>query len=53
MLAPIKRRYLELRGDAAELERLLASGAEKARAVAAPTLSRMYDRMGLVPRVRD
>jgi tryptophanyl-tRNA synthetase len=53
LLAPIKRRYLELRGDDAELMRLLASGAEKARAVSAPTLSRMYDRMGFVPRVRD
>lgn len=53
LLAPIKRRYLELRDDDAELERLLASGAEKARAVSAPTLSRMYDRMGFVPRVRD
>jgi hypothetical protein len=53
LLAPIKRRYLELRGDDAELARLLASGAEKARAVSAPTLSRMYDRMGFVPRVRD
>jgi tryptophanyl-tRNA synthetase len=53
LLAPIKRRYLELRGDDAELTRLLASGAEKARAVSAPTLSRMYDRMGFVPRVRD
>jgi tryptophanyl-tRNA synthetase len=53
LLAPIKRRYLELRADGAELERLLAKGAEKARAVSAPTLSNMYDRMGFVPRVRD
>ena len=53
LLGPIKQRYLELRGDAAELERLLASGAEKARAVSAPTLSRIYDRMGFVRRVRD
>ncbi|HEX6349028.1 MAG TPA: tryptophan--tRNA ligase [Candidatus Dormibacteraeota bacterium] len=53
LLAPIKQRYLELRGDPAELERLLARGAEKARAVSTPTLHRMYDVMGFVPRVRD
>jgi tryptophanyl-tRNA synthetase len=53
LLAPIKKRYLELRGDPGELERLLARGAEKARATSAPTLHRMYDVMGFVPRVRD
>jgi len=53
LLAPIKKRYLELRGDPTELERLLARGAEKARATSAPTLYRMYDVMGFVPRVRD
>jgi len=53
LLTPIKKRYLELRSDPAELERLLARGAEKARATAAPTLHRMYDVMGFVPRDRD
>ena len=53
LLAPIKKRYLELRGDPTGLERLLARGAEKARATSAPTLHRMYDVMGFVPRVRD
>ena len=53
LLAPIKRRYLDLRADAGELERLLARGAEKARAVSRPTLQRMYDLMGFVPRERD
>ena len=38
LLAPIQERYSELRGDSAELTRLLALGAEKAREEAAPTL---------------
>jgi tryptophanyl-tRNA synthetase len=53
LLEPIKKRYLELRGDPARLERLLARGAEKARAVSGPTLHRMYEVMGFVPRDRD
>jgi tryptophanyl-tRNA synthetase len=48
LLNPIRTRYEELRADAAELERLLAQGADKARAVSAPTLERMYERMGFV-----
>jgi tryptophanyl-tRNA synthetase len=48
LLAPVKRRYEELRADSAELERLLRVGAEKAAAEAAPTLARMYERMGFV-----
>ncbi len=48
LLAPIGRRYDELRGDPGELERMLARGAEKARAVAEPTLATMRDRMGFV-----
>src|SRR5256884_971267 len=46
LLEPIKGRYNELRADAAELDRLLALGAEKAREASAPTLARMYERMG-------
>jgi tryptophanyl-tRNA synthetase len=46
LLAPIRARYQELRNDPAELGRLLAVGAEKARAVSAPTLKLMYERMG-------
>jgi tryptophanyl-tRNA synthetase len=48
LLAPIQERYAALRGDPAELTRLLAVGAEKAREAAAPTLRAMYDRMGFV-----
>ena len=43
---PIQSRYRELRGDPAELQRLLALGAEKARTASAPTLALMYERMG-------
>ncbi|HEY4346528.1 MAG TPA: tryptophan--tRNA ligase [Gaiellaceae bacterium] len=46
LLEPIQQRYAELREDPAELSRLLAAGAEKARSTAAPTLRSMYERMG-------
>src|SRR5471032_231671 len=48
LLEPIQTRYAEIRGDAGELARLLAIGAEKARAASAPTLRTMYERMGFV-----
>jgi tryptophanyl-tRNA synthetase len=48
LFAPIQERYRELRSDDAELQRLLAVGAEKARDASAPTLSAMYERMGFV-----
>jgi tryptophanyl-tRNA synthetase len=48
LVTPIQRRYHELRADPAELERLLARGAEKAREASAPTLKGMYERMGFV-----
>ena len=47
-LDPIRLRYEELRSDAAELDRLLALGAGKAREASAPTLEQMYKRMGFV-----
>jgi tryptophanyl-tRNA synthetase len=46
LLAPIQSRYRELRADPAELQRLLAIGADKARAASSPTLGLMYERMG-------
>ena len=48
LLAPVQARYAELRADEGELRRLLALGAEKARAASAPVLERMYERMGFV-----
>jgi tryptophanyl-tRNA synthetase len=47
-VAPIQARYRELRADPGELQRLLAVGAEKARASSAPTLALMFERMGFV-----
>ena len=46
LLTPIQARYHELRDDPAELERMLALGAAKAREASAPTLEKMYERMG-------
>ncbi len=48
LLDPFQRRFREIRRDAAELQRLLASGAEKAAEVSRPTLEAMYERMGFV-----
>jgi tryptophanyl-tRNA synthetase len=50
LLEPVRVRYEELLADPAELERLLARGAEKAREASAPTLELMYDRMGFTKR---
>jgi tryptophanyl-tRNA synthetase len=50
LLEPIQARYREFRDDDAELARLLATGAEKARAASSPTLAQIYERMGFVPR---
>ena len=47
-LAPINERFLELRRDRAALDAILRKGAEKARALAAPTLDAAYDALGLV-----
>ena len=48
LLHPIRQRYAELRADEPELHRLLALGAEKARATAQPTLESMIEKMGFV-----
>jgi tryptophanyl-tRNA synthetase len=48
LVVPIQERYAELRADDAELHRLLAQGADKAREESAPTLEAMYERMGFV-----
>jgi len=48
-LEPFQARFAELCADPAELDRILAAGAERARAVASVTLARAYDRVGLLP----
>jgi tryptophanyl-tRNA synthetase len=45
-LAPVRERYAALRADEAELERILQEGAERARAIAAPTLADVRTKMG-------
>jgi len=48
--APVRKRTLELLEDEAGLLKLLKTGSEKAEAVAAQTLTKVYDAMGVVPR---
>ncbi|MDQ3609417.1 MAG: tryptophan--tRNA ligase [Actinomycetota bacterium] len=48
-LAPVRERYLELRGDEAALEEALGAGAEKARAIARETLADVREAMGVGP----
>ena len=48
-LAPVRQRYRELRSDEAELERILAAGADKARAIASNTLIDVREAMGVGP----
>ena len=48
LLEPVQERFRAIRDDPGELQRLLALGAEKAAAVAQPTLETMYERMGFV-----
>jgi tryptophanyl-tRNA synthetase len=46
-LTPVRERYHELRGDEAELLRILRDGAERARAIASVTLSDVRRKMGV------
>ncbi|MEN9872674.1 MAG: tryptophan--tRNA ligase [Actinomycetota bacterium] len=47
-LTPIRERAVELLGDKAQLDALLAVGAEKANEIAEQTLAKVYDRLGFV-----
>jgi tryptophanyl-tRNA synthetase len=47
--APIRERHGALMADTAELDRLMARGAARARAIAAPVLAEAKARMGLLP----
>ncbi len=51
-LEPVRKKYPALREDEAALEATLARGAEKARAIAAKTMQRVRDRMGIGPSKR-
>ena len=48
-VTPIKTRVDELLADPAELQAILATGAERAREVAGSTLARVYERLGFLP----
>jgi tryptophanyl-tRNA synthetase len=50
LLAPIRARFAELERDQAELDRLLDTGAERAAALAAPTLLEVKRAVGLARR---
>ncbi|WP_117212110.1 tryptophan--tRNA ligase [Allorhizocola rhizosphaerae] len=47
-ITPIQQKTNEYLDDPAQLDKVLAIGAEKARAVSAQTLSRVYDRVGFL-----
>jgi len=47
LIAPLRTRLIELRGDPGEIDRILAAGADKARALAAPTMADAYRILGL------
>ncbi|GAB3066850.1 tryptophan--tRNA ligase [Pedococcus soli] len=51
-LTPFQQRMSELLDDPAELDRILADGADRAREVARTTMARVRDRVGLLPSVR-
>ncbi len=51
LLAPVRERYAELRGDEAHLEGVLGHGAERAREIASDTLADVRRAMGVGPLV--
>jgi tryptophanyl-tRNA synthetase len=48
-VTPVQTRTRELLDDPAELERVLAGGAARAREVAVRTLAQAYDKVGFLP----
>ncbi|MFM9034020.1 MAG: tryptophan--tRNA ligase [Mycobacterium sp.] len=48
-VTPIRQRVDELLSDPAELQGLLAAGADRAREIAGKTLARVYERLGFLP----
>ena len=47
-LSPINAEMRRLMGDPAEIDRILADGAERAAAIAGPILAETYDRVGFL-----
>jgi tryptophanyl-tRNA synthetase len=52
-VTPVRQRTQELLDDPAELERVLADGARRAREVASVTVATAYDRAGFLPGARS
>jgi tryptophanyl-tRNA synthetase len=52
-LAPVRERTEKMLADEAALDRLLARGAARARALARPTMATVTDRVGFLPGGRD
>ncbi|OZD35647.1 tryptophan--tRNA ligase [Rhodococcus sp. 05-2254-5] len=48
-VVPLRERMDGFMSDVAELDRLLAAGADRAREVASKTLAQVYDRVGFLP----
>ena len=51
-VTPIQHRAQSYLDDVAELDKVLAAGAERARDVASKTLAKTYQRIGFLPPVR-
>ena len=51
-LDPIRNRFNELMADKAYLESIMKNGADKANYMASKTLSKVYKKVGLLPRIR-
>ncbi len=49
LLRPLQARFAELAADPAETDRILATGADKARSMATPKMVRVRERLGLLP----
>jgi tryptophanyl-tRNA synthetase len=49
LLQPLQQRFAELAADPAETQRILATGAAKARAMAGPKMTLVRERLGLPP----
>src|SRR5919112_1096724 len=49
VVTPVRERSQELLGDPAELQRVLAQGAARAREVATGTVAEVYERVGFLP----
>ncbi|AZA10816.1 Tryptophan--tRNA ligase [Corynebacterium gerontici] len=51
-VSPLREKFDMYMSDQAELERVLAKGAQKAREVAGPTLEQVYKNVGFLPRTQ-